>query len=80
MKKYFQPTVNIIILNYNGKDLLAECLPSIIEASHVSRYSCKVTVIDNVSIDGSVEFVRAEFSDVDVFEAKEYLVLCSYNN
>ncbi len=80
MNKPFEPTVNIIVLNYNGKDLLAECLPSIVEASHVSRYSCKVTVIDNVSIDDSVEFVRANFSDVEVVEAKENLVLCSYND
>ena len=80
MNKPFEPTVNIIILNYNGRDLLAECLPSIIEASHVSKYSCKVTVIDNDSSDNSVEFVRANFSDVDIVEAKENLVLCSYND
>ncbi len=80
MQKSFQPTINIIILNYNGKDLLAECLPSIVEASHVSKYSCKVTVIDNVSVDSSVEFMREEFPDVNIVEAKENLVLCSYNN
>jgi len=79
LKKLLQPTVNIIILNYNGKDLLSECLPSIVEASHVSEYSCKVTVIDNVSNDGSVEYLMANFSDVEVVEAKENLVLCSYN-
>ncbi len=79
MKKSFQPAVNIIILNYNGKNLLAECLPSIVEASHVSRYSCKVTVIDNVSIDESVKFVMVDFPDINVIEAKENLVLCSYN-
>ncbi len=80
MKKSFQSAVNIIILNYNGRDLLQECLPSIVDSSHVSRYPCKVTVIDNVSIDGSVEFVRANFPDVDVIEAKENRVLCSYND
>ena len=80
MEVPFQPTVNIIILNYNGRDLLVECLPSIVEASHTSKYSCKVTVIDNVSIDDSVEFVRANFSDVEVVEAEENLVLCSYND
>jgi GT2 family glycosyltransferase len=80
MKTPFQPTVNIIILNYNGRDLLAECLPSIVEASHTSKFSCKVTVIDNVSNDDSMEFVRANFSDVEVVEAKENLVLCSYND
>jgi len=80
VKKPFEPTVNIVILNYNGKNLLEECLPSIIEASHTSKFSCKVTVIDNVSNDESMEFVRASFSDVEVVEAKENLVLCSYND
>ncbi len=80
MEVPFQPTINIIILNYNGRDLLAECLPSIVEASHTSKFSCKVTVIDNVSNDDSMEFVRANFSDVEVVEAKENLVLCSYND
>ncbi|MBS1257205.1 MAG: hypothetical protein MAG551_00241 [Candidatus Scalindua arabica] len=80
MERSFKPTINIIILNYNGRDLLAECMPSIVEASHTSKYSCKVTVIDNVSTDGSIEFVKAEFCDVEVVEAKENLVLCSYND
>ena len=80
MERSSQPTVNIIILNYNGKSLLAECLPSIVDASHVSRYSCKVTVIDNVSTDDSVVFLRANFSNVHIVEVKENLVLCSYND
>ena len=80
MKKFFQPTVNIIILNYNGRNLLSECLPSIVEASHTSKYPCKVTVIDNVSTDDSVSFLRLNFPDVDVVKAKENLVLCSYND
>ena len=80
MEVSFQPTINIIILNYNGRDLLAECLPSIVVASHTSKYSCKVTVIDNVSTDDSVQFLRSNFPDVDIVRAKENLVLCSYND
>ena len=80
MEVPFQPTINIIILNYNGRDLLAECLPSVVEASDTSKYSCKVTVIDNVSTDDSVSFLRSNFPDVDVVRAKENRVLCSYND
>jgi len=80
MEVPFQPKINIIILNYNGRDLLAECLPSVVEASDTSKYSCKVTVIDNVSTDDSVPFLRSNFPDVDVVRAKENLVLCSYND
>jgi len=71
--------VNIIILNYNGKDLLAKYLPSVIEAGDLSRHECKVSVIDNKSSDGSVEFLRSDFPGVDIFVAKENRVLCSFN-
>jgi N-acetylglucosaminyl-diphospho-decaprenol L-rhamnosyltransferase len=71
--------VNIAILNYNGKDLLRECLPSIVGAASISRHSCKVTVVDNRSTDDSVDFVRGNFPGVDVIVAKENRVYFTYN-
>ena len=44
----------ILVLNYNGKDLLAECLPSIIEAAEAAPVPCGVTVVDNDSRDDSI--------------------------
>ncbi len=79
MGKFFQPNVNIIVLNYNGKDLLAECLPSIIEASKHSVHSVKVTVLDNCSEDGSLEWLSNIFSEVVTYRAPSNEVLCSYN-
>jgi len=71
--------VNIVVLNYNGKALLKECLPSIIEAATKSRYNPKVTVLDNESADDSLYFLRSNFPQVDIFNAKENKVYCSYN-
>ena len=71
--------VNIAILNYNGKKLLEECLPSIIEAASRSRHSAKVTVLDNCSTDDSVDFLKRSFPDVRIHIAKENRVYCSYN-
>jgi len=71
--------VNIVILNYNGKQLLQECLPSILEASRHSVFEPKVTVLDNRSDDGSVDFLRKEFPSVIVYLAKANKVYCSYN-
>lgn len=68
-----------LILNYNGKDLLRKFLPSFQKAVVHSREGCALTVIDNCSADGSVEMLRAEFPDVDVFKASQNRVLCTYN-
>ena len=67
----------IFVLNFNGKELLCECLPSILEASRQNP-KCPVTVIDNQSRDGSVAMLQNEFTDVKVL-IKENRVLCSFN-
>ena len=71
--------INIAVLNYNGRALLEECLPSIIEAAANSIYGAKVTVLDNCSTDDSVDFVKKSFPDVKIYKAKKNLVYCSYN-
>ncbi len=69
----------IIVLNYNGKDLLERFLPSLIVSAKSSRFPCKVTVLDNASTDDSVDYVRKNFPEASVVVSKENKVLCSYN-
>ncbi|MFD0862391.1 glycosyltransferase family 2 protein [Sungkyunkwania multivorans] len=57
----------IVILNWNGKGLLAEFLPSVIQYSD----EADIYVADNGSTDDSVAFVRATFPKVKVIENKE---------
>jgi N-acetylglucosaminyl-diphospho-decaprenol L-rhamnosyltransferase len=45
---------HILVLNYNGRELLAECLPSIVEAAARAPVPCAVSVVDNGSTDGSL--------------------------
>ena len=71
--------VNIAILNYNGKALLEECLPSIIDAAKASNNSVVVTVLDNCSTDDSIIFLKQKFPGVKIYIAKENKVYCSYN-
>ncbi len=59
-------SATIIILNWNGRDLLAQGLPSVVEAARLSRTPTKVLVVDNGSIDDSVSFVRVSFPGVEV--------------
>ncbi len=54
--------VSIVIANWNTKELLRDCLTSVYE--HAGDLSCEVIVIDNGSVDGSIEIVQSEFPQV----------------
>ncbi len=70
---------HVLVLNYNGKALMQECLGSIVAAVRKAKHPSRLTVIDNCSSDGSVEYLREHFSTVGVYEALENRVLCSFN-
>lgn len=72
-------TIPLVVLNYNGRRLLAECLPSLLYAARQSRHSCPVVVVDNGSVDDSVDYLRVMFPQVQVFEQPNR-GLCSYND
>ena len=72
--------INILILNFNGKDLLERYLPSFQKAIQKSGYACRLGVIDNKSTDDSVFFLKENYPGVDIYLAKENKVLCSYND
>lgn len=54
--------VAIVILNFNGKHFLQRFLPSVISYSA----DAKIVVADNGSTDGSADFVKNEFINVEV--------------
>lgn len=54
-------TVSIVIVNWNTRDILRDCLQSI---ENQTRLSHEVIVVDNASGDGSAEMVRQNFPDV----------------
>lgn len=49
----------IVILNYNTRDLLRDCLHSVFASENLLVF--QVCVVDNASTDGSAEMVAAEF-------------------
>lgn len=55
------PRVSIIIVSWNGRELLERCLTSI--AAHVTTPH-EVIVVDNASTDGTPEMVKKQFSTV----------------
>lgn len=56
----------ILVLNYNGRALLNECLPSIVAAAQRSPVPCSVAVVDNDSSDDSLAWMAANHPDVRV--------------
>ena len=56
---------SIVIPNWNGRDLLAKYLPSVIDAM-AGHPENEIIVVDNGSEDGSVEFLRDQFPAVRV--------------
>jgi GT2 family glycosyltransferase len=57
---------HVFVLNFNGRALLAECLPSIVEAARRAPVPCAVTVVDNGSTDGSLDLLAREWPTVAV--------------
>jgi GT2 family glycosyltransferase len=63
--------VAILIVSYNTEDLLRESLRSVYEQRGALRQ--QVIVVDNGSVDGSVEMIRREFPEVVLIDAKQNL-------
>ena len=62
------PCASVIILNYNGRHLLNDCLGSLGAQSFSDFEAC---VVDNGSADGSVEFIQNAFPWVRVFALED---------
>ncbi|MDO8513869.1 MAG: glycosyltransferase family 2 protein [bacterium] len=70
--------LSIIIISYNTKKLLLDCLASL--ERFLDKNEVEVTVVDNASSDGSVEAVRASFGWVRVVENEKNVGFGAANN
>ena len=70
--------LSIIIVNWNVKELLRNCLNSIYEKTQ--GFSFEIIVVDNASTDGSVEMVSSEFPQVKLLINAENLGFAKANN
>lgn len=59
--------VSIIVVNYNGRDLLKECIQSILDQTY---QPIEIILVDNGSKDGSAEIVSKLFPEVKVINLK----------
>ncbi|HEY0177788.1 MAG TPA: glycosyltransferase family 2 protein [Pedobacter sp.] len=60
-----EPSVAVVILNWNGKELLSRFLPSVVQSCYANL---QLIVGDNASADDSVDFVRTNFPAVRIIQ------------
>ena len=70
--------LSIIIVNWNTRDLLAQCLQSLQDT--VQESSFKVWVVDNDSSDGSVAMIQEQFPQTHVIANPENVGFVHANN
>jgi GT2 family glycosyltransferase len=75
MKK--QPAVDVIILNWNARAYLPDCLAALFASSYPHF---TVTLVDNQSSDESVAYVRTHYPQVNIIEAVANLGYAGGNN
>ena len=70
--------ISIIIVNWNTKRLLLDCLASVFKT--VQNVSMEIWVVDNASSDGSVDAVRRFYPDVKIIQNRKNLGFAAANN
>ncbi len=74
------PSVAVVILNWNGKHFLEQFLPNIVSFSSCYDADVQIYVADNASSDGSVDFIHKNYSTVFVIQNKENGGFCKGYN
>ena len=70
--------LSVIIVNYNVKHFLEQCLHSVYKAA--KEIDTEIIVVDNNSVDGSASFIREKFPDLYFIENKQNLGFSKANN
>ncbi|HEX9664666.1 MAG TPA: glycosyltransferase family 2 protein [Patescibacteria group bacterium] len=71
--------VAVIIVNYNGLAYLPDCLTSL-KKQTFDHNQFEVFIVDNNSGDHSVDYIKTEFNEFNLFELKENLGFAGGNN
>ena len=71
------PRVAIIVLNWNGRSFLKDCLDSLLLLDYPNY---KIIVVDNASLDGSPEFIESHFPDICLIRNKKNYGFAEGNN
>lgn len=70
--------LSVIIVNYNVKYFLEQCLHSVFKAAE--KLSSEIIVVDNDSVDGSCQMIEERFPEVKLISNKTNLGFSKANN
>jgi GT2 family glycosyltransferase len=70
------PSVAVIVVNFNGAEVLRDCLSSLSKSTYYST----IIVVDNGSTDNSRSIVQTEFPNARLISSKENLGFAAGNN
>ncbi len=73
------PKIAIIIVNYNGRQYLHDCLSSLLNLAYPQDLY-EIILVDNASSDNSVEFVENNFPQVEIMVNQQNLGFARGNN
>ena len=72
-----KPLVSVIIVNYCGRKLLERCLESLYATAYKNY---EVIIVDNNSLDGSIEFLENNYSEIQVIKLNKNYGFAIPNN
>ncbi len=78
--KFKLPKVSVVVVNYNGKKYIEECVESILKTKYPSF---EIILVENGSTDGSFEFLRRKYGrnkKIKLVESKENLFFAGGSN
>ena len=70
--------LSIVIVNYNVKHFLEQCLHSVLKASE--NIAAEIFVVDNNSVDGSAQFIPEKFPEINFIANKKNIGFARANN
>ncbi len=69
--------LGVVVLNWNGREHLSDCLGSVLANDHPDFF---VLLVDNASSDGSVQWTREHFPQVEILSLPRNLRFAGGNN
>jgi GT2 family glycosyltransferase len=72
------PLISICIANYNGMDIIDDCLRSVLEQQ--GSIAIEILVHDDASTDGSADHVRTHYPSVMLIRSESNVGFCIANN
>lgn len=75
-----KPTISICIANYNGMEMIDDCIRSVLAQTGIDSDEVEIIVHDDASTDGSVAHIRANYPTVKLIESTKNMGFCVANN